>query len=203
VRATAKRMRHGSRDELVEGTLAIALACISRFVARLPEGLDVDAVRGAAFEALVEAAERWDPTRSSQYFSTYAWRRMWGAMQDECRGLDPNSRSARARGETRRAIALEAEIEGTEGLTYADVLNDPNEDLAGDLAARCDLAQAVARLSPRQRFVVLAFAEGYRNREIGSLLGVSESRVSQIRTAAARKIRRDLAAYSVGIRAAA
>lgn len=56
------------------------------------------------------------------------------------------------------------------------------------------VTQEMARLPERERMVlVLHFAKELKLREIGEILGVSESRVSQIRTAALARLRERLA----------
>jgi RNA polymerase sigma factor FliA len=69
--------------------------------------------------------------------------------------------------------------------------------LAGERAAV--VREAIASLSPRERAVLTyVHVEELQGAEIGALLGVSESRVSQILAGARQKLRNRIAAYDVG-----
>ncbi len=64
------------------------------------------------------------------------------------------------------------------------------EDLAERAALRDALAEAVGELPERERIVVaLYYYDGLRLREIGEVLGVTESRVSQLHTKAVLRLR--------------
>jgi RNA polymerase sigma factor for flagellar operon FliA len=70
---------------------------------------------------------------------------------------------------------------------------DPDE-FTTRRAARDALAAAVDTLPPRDRTVIaLKYREGLTLREIGDVLGVSESRVCQIMSVAAGRLRKELA----------
>lgn len=81
------------------------------------------------------------------------------------------------------------------GRAWLDALAD--EDSAGDPAAVADqaalrqlLSEALATLPERERTVIVAhFVGGQRFREIAGQLGVSETRVSQIRNRALQRLR--------------
>jgi RNA polymerase sigma factor (sigma-70 family) len=64
---------------------------------------------------------------------------------------------------------------------------------------RLRLADGMRRLSDREKFVLwLYFCEGMRLHEIGDLLGVTESRVSKIRSTAVRRFRGERAPEVAG-----
>ena len=71
--------------------------------------------------------------------------------------------------------------------------NTESEDpgaLVGDVEVRRVLAEAIDQLPERERLVVaLYYYEGLTLKEIGEVLGVSESRVSQIHTKAIVRLR--------------
>jgi len=79
-----------------------------------------------------------------------------------------------------------------------EVLDDPDavdaESWLLDVEQRRELRRAVARLDDRHRLVVTAlYLEGRTNDDVAALLGVSRSRVSQLRAAALVELRRSLA----------
>ncbi len=115
-------------------------------------------------------------------------------------GLD-DLRSAYSQLSTVNLVALD-EMLGNEdrpgGLSLVDTLGDERvEDPAGALDAQETtflLARAIEQLSERERMVVvLYYYEGMTLAQIGRMLGVTESRVSQMHTAAMQRLRGRLA----------
>jgi len=84
-------------------------------------------------------------------------------------------------------------VRGGEGVTLADTLYDEEGDVTRDLEhdeLKAELVQAVESLAPQERTVIeLYYFRGRRLREIKGELGVSESRVSQIHSAAVEHLR--------------
>ncbi|HEY4434139.1 MAG TPA: FliA/WhiG family RNA polymerase sigma factor [Candidatus Cybelea sp.] len=83
-----------------------------------------------------------------------------------------------------------------DGVPLAETLADDDSDVAFDLERdeqRSELAAAVESLPPQERTVItLYYFKGQRLRQIKAELGVSESRVSQIHSAAVAHLRRIL-----------
>ena len=83
-----------------------------------------------------------------------------------------------------------------DGPVLLRVLAQPGADPAEIVDARAStaaLAGSLARLEERRRLVVvLRDFEGLSNAEVGAILGVTDSRVSQMRTEALHLLRRDL-----------
>jgi RNA polymerase sigma factor FliA len=87
----------------------------------------------------------------------------------------------------------ESDIELIETIEAEDPELDPEHRVAGE-EARAKFRRAFERLSPRERDVaVLLYVRNLTLREIGEVLEVSESRVSQIHTQLKRRIRERLA----------
>lgn len=84
-------------------------------------------------------------------------------------------------------------FDGEEHLQFVDLLVDENsspEYEAGGREIRRILGQSVDRLPDRERLVIaLYYQEGLTFKEIGRVLGVSESRVYQLHTQAMTRIR--------------
>ena len=129
----------------------------------------------------------------------------WPAENQVAAALDLSVEQVRrCRQQTSRtSVSLEAvnedRAEGT-GHSLLDSLADPDPAVdpavvADQAALRRLLAQALAQLPKRERGIMLAhYVEGARLREIGQRLGVSESRVSQIRARALGRLRTFLTA---------
>jgi RNA polymerase sigma factor for flagellar operon FliA len=233
--AQARRaLTDAERSALIEAHLAQVKFLAERLAVKLPSTVELDDLIGAGVLGLLDAVDKFDPSRGVQ-FKTYAEMRVRGAMLDSLRDLDWASREQR-----RRARALEkaiAEIEHETGraaseeevaarmnlslteyhallhelhsLTITEL--DFEADDADDASAieqiadvttptplalyeseewRKQLASAIDALPPRERQVVaLYYLEELTMKEIGILLDVTESRVSQLRTQAILRLR--------------
>jgi RNA polymerase sigma factor for flagellar operon FliA len=100
--------------------------------------------------------------------------------------------------------SLATTVAGSDGVTVDRADTIPTTDRSTDPAhalevgdARARVAAAVAELPQREREVaLLLYVEGRRLREIGEILGVSESRVCQIAGTLRRRLRAALGAHA-------
>ncbi len=106
---------------------------------------------------------------------------------------------------SRSSIAALDELWSTAGegdqVSLLDMLEDPGSvkpaDALDEAEVREALAEAIARLPEREKLVVtLYYYEELTLREIGEVLGVTESRVSQLHTKAILRLRSRLAAHA-------
>jgi RNA polymerase sigma factor FliA len=210
---------------LVEENLPLVDHITKRVAATFPRHIDREELARAGMLGLVEAAIRFDPERGR--FSTFAGRRIEGAILDEVRRRSwvPRSVRSAARWLTQLEEQLvqdlgrrpsETELAGAAGLSvdelarhrsravhgYVDTLDRPAgpegdttvADLVADATERAPdeqledleltayLRSAVANLPERHRLVIVGyFIEGRSMEELGRLLGVSQSRVSQLK----------------------
>lgn len=230
------------RDALVEAHLPLVKFVAERIAARLPHNVDREDLIGAGLIGLIEAADKYDPSRGVQ-FKSYAEWRVRGAIFDSLRDLDTAPRSARQRAREVQAAyskieqeqgrpATEEEVAEALGMSLLEFqsvlsdlrwltvarLDDETEDGSGSLADRVQadpelipsaiyerteqreiLAAAVDLLPPRERQVVaLYYVEELTMKEIGAVLGVTESRVCQIHTQAVLHLRIALATRASG-----
>lgn len=134
--------------------------------------------------ALMECLEAHDPAFRTAFW-TFAHRRVTGAMIDEMRRLYPGSRVLR-NGHMHVSFdsVNESVISGGEDIFDA-VSNDEERER---------LAEAMGRLMERERRVVMLYSHGLYLRQIGRLMGCSESRACQIYHRAVRKMRRGVEA---------
>ncbi|BFM11759.1 RNA polymerase sigma factor FliA [Simiduia litorea] len=206
---------------------------------KMPASVQVDDLIQAGMIGLIEAAQKFDPSKGAS-FETYAGIRIRGSIMDETRKGDwvPRSvhRNARRVAETVRYVearlgrtASEKEIadELTVSLDeYRNILQDTSssklfsyEESAGDddsildekptsiglepptdaferQALKQSLAQAITQLPEREQLVLsLYYDEELNLKEIGQILGVSESRVSQIHSQAAARLKAKLSGW--------
>lgn len=155
-------------------------AVVGSFCKNLPQHLDLDAIRGAAYESLVRSDQRYDAGRTTKGFAAFACMRAWYAMQDECRYYDVSSLSLSGRsGNARRDVrvtSFDAE-HGEEAATLYDMVSAVVDETSSETLA---LVMSSPRLDRRDKTVCVMLALGFLHREVGEHLGVTESRVSQL-----------------------
>lgn len=201
--------------ELVERHFGLATQLSSRYLSKVPNTVDHDAVRGAAYEGLCIAANSFDPSRGVP-FRAWAIRRVVGAMRDEMREQDHLSRRARARSNPDHKLykkgflkadpsppkSLDEEFRSNgmalyeESLTLKDLLPDHNalDPSEGHSAIpREQLFGMMAQLPDREfRVVTLRYFGGLRLSDIASTMSLSETRISQIEGMALERLRGDV-----------
>lgn len=200
----------------VELYLPFVRKVVMRIARRLPSHIQASDLMGAGVIGLMEALDRFDPARATD-FESYAEFRIKGAVLDELRRRDLMARDARLQvNHVEKVIAKltqslarqpeEPEIAEALGITVEEYrariekllpvrvvsFEDlPSPDMVGpdsspfdevsrrELATR--LAEAIASLSQRHQTILnLHYREELNLREIGEVLGVSESRVCQL-----------------------
>jgi len=172
--------------------MALVRQIAASIARRLPSHVDRDELIGLGALGWAEARMRFDPNRGVP-FAGFAASRIRGAILDGLRRADSLSR-----GDRRRARA-------GEGSAAPRIVSDPAEvaaavdrstdelDTSDHLAReqmRDELRAAVVRLSERERHVLTRhFFDEIPMRAIGEELGVTESRISQIISAALVRLR--------------
>jgi RNA polymerase sigma factor for flagellar operon FliA len=227
-----------SRDHLVTDYLPYVKRIVQRIAVHLPANVEMDDLINSGIIGLIEAAERYDPTRDNK-FITYAVFRIKGAVLSELRSRDFLSKANRrkARELEKAHLSLEKklgrEVKDEEvaeelGLSLNELfqikklssisfvsfdeigciskkeqkglmgylVDDDCED-ALTLARLNEIEEAVAKaiedLPEKDRLVIsLYYWEELTMKEIGKILGITESRVSQIHTQAVARLRRKL-----------
>lgn len=139
--------------------------------------LDHDDAVSAAMVALVVCARRWKPGPAT--FRTYAFRRIVGAVYDELRHDRWWSHGGRdAMGSYLRPLPLSAPV--ADGATVADTVAEREHGY--DHAETTTDLEAI--FTGRDRTILQLLAHGLTLAQVGARLGVTESRVCQIRRAA-------------------
>lgn len=208
---------------------------VQRIATHLPKSVEIDDLISAGTIGLIQAMERYDPSRGIQ-LKTYAAFRIKGAVLSELRSRDILSRSSRkkvrelekaqieleqelGREAQDRELAdrLEVEMEelnkirsiGSFSIVSIDELVSRNENtrdsllsylsdetvddplaLAGLKELKSALARGIEQLPEKEKQVVsLYYVEELTMKEVGSVLNVTESRVSQLHSQAVRRLR--------------
>ncbi len=203
-----------------------------RLARRLPSHVEIDDLVSAGVIGLMEAADRFDPTKADR-FESFAEFRIRGAMLDDLRARDTLSRDMRRlSNELREATRkLESQLGRTpdqEELARSlgvgvDELYVKQQKLSGSSVVGIDDAgpdflertgdenspdpfeltshrETIAHLvggiddlpEKMQQVLSLYYIENLNLKEIGIVLGVTESRVCQIHGEATRRLRESL-----------
>jgi RNA polymerase sigma factor FliA len=229
-----------ARTQLLDRYLGLVHHVARQVAARVSDVVEVDDLVSAGALGLVQALESFDLSRGLA-FSTYAMRRIRGAILDELRSRDWVPRSVRSKGrqmaavvaqlegqlgrapepqEVARALSIDLatywhwreEIDGAvlvsldgsvsldraESSSLEETLADASAAIPGEGLGReetvATLRHAIGMLPPRERTVLaLYYYEELNLRQIAEVLHVTESRVSQIRTQALKRLRERLA----------
>jgi RNA polymerase sigma factor for flagellar operon FliA len=234
----ARRAYEDRREALIKEFAPTIKYLASRLAVRLPSYLDAEDLFSVGLIGLLNAFDRYDPTREAK-FKTYAEYRIRGAMLDEIRSMDWIPRSVRDRitllqrtcdGLQKRLGRPPTEEEIAEAMGFnqeelsdflvrsqgAFVLSlddlasqepeprillqcmadptakDPLAELVGD-AKRKQLGSAIEGLPNKERMVLtLYYYEELTMKEIGKVLSVTESRVSQLHSQALIRLKGSL-----------
>lgn len=236
-----KKIKREQKEELIKEYAPLIRFVAQKIAVRLPPNIDIDDLISAGAIGLMDAIDKWDPTRDNK-FKTYAEFRIRGAILDELRAQDWIPRSVRDKSKAldRTVTALESElgrsptdeeISGRLNMTieeFHDLINqvrpvsllsiddqpsfsDSDKKSIVNLlegakshnpfnqlnvkVVKDVVAKAIEDLPERQRLVLsLYYFEDLNLKEIGQVLRVTESRVSQLHAQAVLRLRAKLAA---------
>jgi len=224
------------REQLIVGHIPLVRYLVARISAKLPPHLDQQDLTSSAMIGLINAADRFDPSRGV-LFKTFAEQHIRGTILDELRSYDVLSRSMRekykrlerelhrlenllGRNPTSEEVAgalgmslhdyfellddvhvftfisLDDSWEGEDGspLCLADVLCEPEEKNPQQQVMGMQLAEALGlaidTLPEKERLAVtLYYNEDFNLKEIGEMLALTESRISQLISQAMVRLR--------------
>jgi RNA polymerase sigma factor for flagellar operon FliA len=227
------------RDQLIMDYAPLIRFVAQRIAARLPSNIDIDDLISAGVIGLMDAIEKYDPSRDNK-FKTYAEFRIRGSILDELRSQDWVPRSVRDK--AKKIEKTYAELEQKLGravsdeelstalgiqldeyydmvskvkavtLLSIDELSGPNQQDRKSLLESLEntssknpftqlkskgirdlLVKHIDELPEKQKLVLsLYYYEDLNLKEIGRILEVTESRVSQLHTQAVEKLRSKL-----------
>jgi RNA polymerase sigma factor for flagellar operon FliA len=205
--ASCRRVPNPTRDPEVLSFLPLVERIVHKVRRTLPRQAETDGLMGAGVVGLLQAMDRYDPSKGVA-FEAYAALRIRGAVQDELRGLDHLTRTQRRKAQTAEAegqdVAVRAVPFGAPLAYDPQVLDDTvvgspwqdPADLEADLAQRERLAmlqEALQTAPTRDREVLgLYYDQELSLQEVGEVLGVSASRVSQLLSRSRARLRAQL-----------
>ena len=224
------------RDQLIMDYAPLVRFVAQRVASRLPANIEIDDLISAGVIGLMDAIEKYDPTRDNK-FKTYAEFRIRGAILDELRSQDwvPRSVRDKAKKIDRTNAALEQKLgrvvtdteiseamgidldeyydmvskvksitllsvdellspAQTEKKNLLEILENTNSknpflDLKNK-DVRELLVSTIDELPEKQRLVLsLYYYEELNLKEIGKILDVTESRISQLHTQAVERLK--------------
>jgi RNA polymerase sigma factor for flagellar operon FliA len=224
------------REQLILDHIPLVHYLVNRMAAKLPPHLDQQDLMSSAMIGLINAADRFDPSRGV-LFKTFAEQHVRGTVLDELRSHDVLSRSMRDKfkqlgrelhllesrlgrnpssEEVAEAlnislddyfellddvhvftfISLDDSWEGDDGSPFclADVLCEADAKSPQQLVMTMQLTEALGHaidtLPEKERLAVtLYYNEDLNLKEIGEILGLTESRISQIISQAMVRLR--------------
>jgi RNA polymerase sigma factor FliA len=172
-----------NRDELIIEHMPLVKYLLSRIVPQLPQHLDKDDLMSVAVIGLINAADRYDPTRGVM-FKTFAEQHIRGSIIDELRSYDVLSRSMRdkykrlekqvlnlehqlGRNPTGEEVAESLEISLSD---YYDLLDDVHvfsfislddswSDSEGNALCLADVLAESEAKNPQQQVMMMQLAE--------------------------------------------
>lgn len=169
----------------------------SKLRTKLPDQAEVDELVSAGHVGLVDAARKFDPARGVQ-FGAFARRRILGAMLDHLRRLDELTRHQReqVRAGTMPFFLLQLHVDDDAFAHRAglDKLEAPRTHGTETLQQRFlseHIEREMARLTQRERYILTEYF--WHDRTLGEIvqvLGISESRASQIKDRALVRLKR-------------
>jgi len=234
-----KIIKREQKNELIKQYAPLIKFIAQKIAVRLPPNIHIDDLMSAGSIGLMDAIDKWDPTRDNK-FKTYAEFRIRGAILDELRSQDWVPRSVRDKSKAldRTIAALESDLgRSPTDEEISEKLNIPMEEFHGlvnqvrpvsllsiddqptfsdsDKKSIANLlegaksnspfnqlnvkvikdvvARAIEELPERQRLVLsLYYFEDLNLKEIGQVLRVTESRVSQLHAQAVVRLRAKL-----------
>jgi RNA polymerase sigma factor FliA len=217
-RATGEVAAAGDSVRAIQEELNRALGLVAplvrrwagRLARRLPRsaggsGTVSEDLFATGMAAAFDIYRRKDLDAEREEFPYYLRLRVRGAMLDHLRRRDVvprRSRSGAAAGwgpagedsasAPTSVVSLEEIAVGKDSLAMSLAQESPLEQ-AEAAATRARLLRAVAALPDRERLIItMHYLEGVRFKEIGSLLGVSEPRISQLHSRAMDSLREQL-----------
>lgn len=176
-----------ARDALVVGNMGLAHHMARKFTGT---GIELEDLVSIAYLGLIKAADSYNPDKGVR-FGSYAC----VVMRNE---ILMAVRSYRTRAPV--ALSLDAEVPGTHGVAFADLLPDSNntDDALDRQSDREAVRRALGTLKPREAKVVsmlhgLDGGAPRKQREVALVMGVSQSIVSRWSRDAGVRLREALA----------
>jgi RNA polymerase sigma factor FliA len=190
---------HKHRETLILHYYGLVKVIAGKMAQSFPSSVETEDLVSYGVDGLIDAIDKFDPSLGYK-FETYANSRIRGAIIDSMRAMDWVPRSVRAydreHGVTSGTLLaldepMHSDKEGGYGdLTMGDSIHDDDwdHDLVDSISKRT--AGAAEAIPEREQLVlVLYYYDGLTLAEIGTIFGVTESRICQIHTKALAKLK--------------
>jgi RNA polymerase sigma factor for flagellar operon FliA len=205
------------RNQLVEQYLYLVKVIGNRIAARLPRSIDVQDLRSAGVFGLMRAIENFDLERGTPFESYCATRvRNRSSLYNDALatlrsqlGRDPDLQEIADRLDLTLPEAAKLQRESnlvsvfnlspqdereddSHVLRRLDILMDKDSEVPFERMVAHDLARALegVLVGPERTVIALYYHESLTMKEIGRVMGISESRVCQIHTKTLKKLKR-------------
>ena len=184
-----------ARNALVEANMDAVDILARRMFFHHGRRVELETLVSDGYLGLIDAAKRFDASRGYK-FSTFAQRRIQGAMYDGIRERDWLSRRARQKGEhdhIRFMSSNDKAMTRDDGTDVDFSASMGQDDEPCPLEQREEVAMILRGLPPLHRHcMMLRYAEDLLMSEIGQAMGLSESRISQVHKQALAMIRKKI-----------
>ena len=175
------------RQALVENNLNRVSYLAKKRIARLPRSIELNDLISYGTMGLISASEKYDPSKKLK-FITYAGWKINSAMSDGLRSFFQAKR-VHAKGKLQVTIRKPPEVSIDDVVIPSHFAYTPERIAERHLTAIA-VRNAVASLPYRHRRIVYLYdLKGITMRNITKELGVTETRISQLRTEALKMLR--------------
>lgn len=180
----------------IEDYLPLLRGIATKMSLKLPRCVELDDLVQWGYFGLRDAARTFDPSLNVK-FSSHAMFRIRGAILDGIRDYDWVPRLVRSRKEavvSQKSISSLLFDDGSKPVTLRDSITDETVEIPGDRLEKRELADRIIRFAPSKcrRIIELYYVEDKTMKQVGEILAMSESRVSQLHDWAIRKIKRKI-----------
>lgn len=185
-----------ARNALVQHYLGYVITLAVKYFKRLPKrsNMTVDDLVSFGVMGLIDILDRFNPDLGTKFLS-FASLRIFGAIIDGLREFDHNTRHSYKNGTAKEIHNLTANLWNGESCRrdYDNTIEllAPEARDTDIVELRDEVESKLASLSPTERTIFIQYnAHGLRMKDIGELVGLSESRVSQIHTDILKRLRK-------------
>ena len=194
------------RDKFIRQYMPLVKYVAGKVASGMPSSVEFDDLVGYGQFGLLDAINKYDTSKNVK-FKTYAVTRIRGSIFDELRQIDwvPRSVRQKSREIEDAIVSLESRLgRPATDMSIGNNIESPSSLNPDVIAEREEIkkviAEAISELPEKEKMViVLYYHEDLTFKEIGKVLEVSESRISQLHGKANHRLRAKLTNIRKGI----